>query len=363
MEFLRKSTISGACCVLFISLTFFGTALAARQVIGRPAPIESALRQTNAYSTVVTDFIESHQGNTTIGVPLTIPAVQTALLRAFPQSVVEPAINQLISGTYAWAQGKTTTLDFRIDLTGARINFANYIQEAAEQQAAKLPTCPDNQSPNPQLILQNPLAITCLPAQLSPTIVGNYARQAILSSSFLQDPVLTPANFHLVSSDQLKLPTQTAGPWSPPHLYRQLMESIYVSVAVSIVCISLIIWLHRDRRKGLGRAGVTIGAAGITCIITAMITGEISRLLASHDKVGSLVGQQITTVLQQTVTKVVTILAKDLHQWLLEYGIILTIVGAGTWVSMLIWQRKQSKANTPTEASTPTIPNSSVSIT
>jgi hypothetical protein len=348
MEFLRKSTIGLACLILFASTIFFGVARAFRQVVGQPAPLESALNQTNTYNTLVPNFIQSHEDDTTIGVPLTIPVVQVALQKAFPKSVVQPAVNQLISGTYAWAQGKTPTLTFHINLASAKTNLADYVQQAAEQQAAKLPVCSEDQlhTINPQIAFQNPLSVTCLPPGISIATVGSYAQQAVLDSSFLQNPVVTPASLHLTSNNKLKLPaqqSQSSQTLSLPHIYHQLMESIYVSIALIATCIGTIIWLHRDHFKGMGRAGVIIGWAGLICVLDAVVAGEIPKWLTTHNSLH----QQTTGGFQQTIIKVVAVLAEDFHRWLLWYGVILLVVGLGVWLGILVWRRKRQAPTTP----------------
>jgi hypothetical protein len=360
MEFLRKSTISLACLILFGSAISLGVLMSAKQVIGQPQPLESALQQTNAYNALVTNFIQSHQADTTIGVPLTIPAIQTAIQKAFPPSVVEPAVNQLISGVYAWGQGKTTTLTFRIDLTDAKNNLADYVQQAAVQQAAKLPACTLSQleSINIQAELQNPSMVTCVPPGISNTVIADAAKQAILNGSFLKDPIITPTSLHITSDNQLKLPSQGAQQSvSVPHIYRDLIHGLYIAFALLLVSLGAIIWLHRNHLRGLRRAGATIGWAGLACIIDAIIIGKIPSWLNFNKTLGNSSTQQITAPFQQTITKVATILAQAFHRWLLWYGVILFVVGMGTYIGIRVWQRRKQEP-TVSRLAQPTVSSS-----
>jgi hypothetical protein len=358
MGLLRKSTISLAHLLLFTSLASFGVGLAILHTFGQPGPLERALGQTNIYSDIVTNFIQSHQDSTTIGIPLNIPAVQTAVQQALPNNVIEPAANQLISSVYSWMQGKTPNLAFQIDLTTARVNLANGIQQIAEQQAATLPTCSYSQLfANPALATQNPLAATCLPPGITPTIVGSDAKQVILASKFLKSP-LTPQTLGIANNNQLKLPVDKNKSVSLPHLYHELIESLYGSLVVAIASAATMIWLYRDHLKGIRRVGGTLGWVGALCLVDAFITGEIPHWLKSVTVSSS--GQQVTDSLQQSITKVVTILVDEIHQWLLWYGIVLFVVGAGTWLGILLWQRKQ-KPSTPV-AETPHTPENPVTI-
>jgi hypothetical protein len=367
MEFLRKSAISVACFTLFASLVFFGTALAIRQVVGQPAPLENALDRTNIYSDIVTDFVQSHQDATTIGVPLTIPAIQTAIQEAFPKSVVQPAVNQFISGVYAWAQGKSSTPTFRIDLTSAKTNLANNVGTAVEQQANKLPVCTSSSeiSTVAQLVHQNPLAISCIPPRISSATIGNYAKQVVLTSSFLQNPVLTPQSLHLTTGDTIKLPARTPKSTQTiafPKLYRGLMDSLYASVGLSAICIGSVIWLHRDKVRGIGRVGVTLGWAGFACVADALIAGEIPKWLdANTSKFTDSSGQQVSNILQEAVIRVLAILAKDFRRWLLAYGIIVFVIGVGTWLEIVFLRHKEQKPSTPVVTNgAPVDPNSSI---
>lgn len=345
MEFLRKSLVSLACFILFTSLACFGAILAIRQVVGQPAPIENALAQANAYNAVVTNFIQINKNTAAIGVPLTLPAAQTAVQKAFPESVVEPALNQIISASYAWAQGKTKTIIFRIDLTNAKNNLANYVQQTAEQQAAKLPTCTYNQLLT--LSPESPLSVTCLPPDITSTEVGNEAKQALLTSSFLKNPVLTPSSLNIGNGYQLKLPETQSNSnktTSLPNLYHRLIESLYASAITSLICILAIIWLHRNHLRGLGRAAATIGLAGFACLVDAMLIDAIPNWI-KNSKYGSALNQQTSGSLGQVITKISTILADDLHRWLLDYGVTLFIVGLLAWGGITIWlHRKKQQA-------------------
>jgi hypothetical protein len=346
MEFFRKSTIGAACIILFVSSISFGFTLATWRVIGQPGPIENALSQSNAYNAIVTNFVQSHQDDTTIGVPLTIPAVQAAVQKAFPESVVEPAVNQFISATYAWAQGKTPNLTFSINLSSAKTNLANYVGQAVEQQAATMPTCTQSQIINSEQAEQNPLTITCIPPGVNITTVSNDAKQTVLNSSFLKDPVLTPASLNLVSANKLKLSSQQAATpklISPPTIYHRLIESLYITLGLMLVCIAVIIWLHRSHLRGLRRVGGALGWAGLLCIFDAMITSEAATWL-KHSKLVRSSG--LAGTFYQTITKIVTYLANDYHLWLLRYGIVLLIVGLGTWVGVRIWETKHKKPET-----------------
>lgn len=349
MGILRKSMIGLASFVLFTSLMSFGLGFAFWQVFGHPGPVESALDQADIYDGILANFVQSHQDNTTIGVPLTNGSVQTAVQKAFPKSVVEPAVNQAINGVYAWVQGKTATPTFSIDLSSAKANLADYVEQVATQQAATLPVCSNDQLfTELQQVQQNTLSITCRPAQLSSAAIGAYAKQQVLSSSFLNKP-LTPESLGLTTNGQLKVPSQQSKSTqtiAAPTLYQRLIQDLYASAAVAIICIGIIVWQHRDWLRGLRRAGGILGAAGVVCIVEAEAAGHVHTWLSSSKF--NISGQQVADVLQRSIIKMIGILATDFHRWLLDYGVILFIVGIGTWIGMFILDRKKDKKEGPT---------------
>lgn len=365
MGFFRKATIGLVCFVLFVSLNSFGAALATRQVIGQPGPVEQALAKANAYNAIVPGFIQGNHGSTALGLPLSLPVVQTALQEAFPQSVIQPAANQIISATYAWVQGKASTISFRINLSGARTNLANYVEQAAEQQAAQLPACSYSQLLSlPQTALQNPLAVDCLPPGVTSTELGILAKQSILDSDFLRDPVLTPSALEISDGYQIKLPnnpSESSGSTSLPKAYRWLTESLYASLILTILCVSAIILLHRDRRRGLGRAGVTVTLASLASLFDAFCTGEIPNWLKSSRLETS--STQLSGGLQQVITKTVSMLAEDIHHWLLWYGSILFIIGLCAWIVARILQNRAKQQRQHVPEATSTAGNNSVQIT
>ncbi len=340
--------IGFASFVLFTTVISFGLGLATLNVLGQPKPVESALSQSDIYDAIIDNFIQSNQASSTIGVPLSLPAIQSAVKSALPKSVVEPVTNQVINSVYAWVQGKTTTPQFSIDLSSAKNSLATFVGQAATTQAAALPICTTSQLFNELTeITQNSLSITCRPSQVSSTTIGDYAKQEVLSSSFLNKPI-TPDSLGVTTNGQIKIPssqnskTQTI---AAPTVYHRFVQDLYVSAVIAALCIAVIVWQHRDKLRGIRRAGGVIAVAGVVCIVEASLVGRIPSWLNSSKL--SFSGQVVSSSLQHSIIQTVGILATDFHTWLLNYGIIVFIVGIVTWVGILVLDHKKKEPETP----------------
>lgn len=209
MIWWRKSLVQIFSILLLISLV--GSALATgANVAFSSANLKSKLSQSKLYEHFIDNAIKegqksagsNDQSNESGAVSLSNPNVQQAAKTAFSPQLLQQSVNTFLDSNYAWLQGKTGQPEFVIDLTAAKLSFAQQVGKYAQAHLAGLPVCTNAQladTPDPANI--DPLAAICRPAQLSPEMAGAKVTQNIVTSdNFLGQPLITEQGLNI--SDQ-----------------------------------------------------------------------------------------------------------------------------------------------------------------
>jgi hypothetical protein len=332
MHFLRKSTIVLLCCLLFLTLFGLGGVYTLRAVLGTPKPLEQALNHSGVYNTELHYAITKKQGANSIdGIPLATPGVQAAFEKAFPPSLLHQDMNQVLNGSYDWVQGKTPTPDFRVNLGPARAQLATYIAQYGQMRAAQLPVC--TLSDLQANITASPYTATCLPPGVTAAAVAAQVKQQVLDSTILPTSVL---NARTLTVSNQTIPQQYK---VVPKIYKQIQESIYISLGVVFILALGIVFLHPNRMIGLRRVGATIFWAGLGSVVDAEVIGYGAGRVAT--RIGT--AEQLNQPLASELSSVIKSLVHDLHTSLLAYGIVLLLIGAAMWLVIRFWPfRKRS---------------------
>ena len=116
MQFLRKMAVSAAASLLVLTLFSFGFAWSLHQVFGTSKNIKHALSGSGLYQSAVPAILSQQQNSQSGGntVPLNQPQVKQIIENAFPPQFLQSQTEQAIDQIYAWANGKTPTLQFTV---------------------------------------------------------------------------------------------------------------------------------------------------------------------------------------------------------------------------------------------------------
>lgn len=243
------------------------------QTVGNPEKVKDILDKSGAYQDLIPRLLENTQKEQNPdGITLSDPTVQKAAGAAFTPEFVKQSSERIIDSIYAWLEGRTDKPDFNIDLTGARIGFADRAAQEAQERAAALPRCPGGIS----LAEFDVFTASCLPAGVTPQMVAERVRTGILNGEGLFDT-------SSLNADSLK--TGDGQPMfqefeSLPARYQQAMEApFYLSLAAVLVA-AAIVFLSPGRRKGLKRVGIILAVVGLIMLVISWLFGaEILKRL------------------------------------------------------------------------------------
>lgn len=117
--------------------------------------------------------------------------IAAALKTTFPPSYVDEQLNTILDSTYAWINGKTTTITFSLPINQKKDIAIAQLTTALETAIASLPNCTASNQPSTQNS-----DIVCKPRNLSTYDFAHaLATQAVSSSGLLDQPI-TEKNFN-----------------------------------------------------------------------------------------------------------------------------------------------------------------------
>jgi uncharacterized membrane protein len=342
MGFFRRAALTSLYSLLSITLFSFGVLFSLKMVFGQPKPLEKALDQSGIYSSLVQNVVNQNASNSNL--PLKQPEIQAAAQKAFPPTLLKQSTDQLLDGTYAWLQGKTTTPQFSIDLSPAKTQFANYVGDYTQQRLDSLPACTLANMPT-SLTNLNPFDLTCLPPGASKTAIVQQSKEQVLANTdILSQTLYTPDT---LKNDTGKTLTQQLQ--AIPQAYHRMMLGIYLTGFVALAAIAGILLLHPSRRAGVRRVAITALSVGLVSGLMAFLGSFVLRQAAD-----SLTHSSQTTELVQTkLVTVLHLLADDLRTWWLGYGVLLVAISVGIWVVLRLVKPKQPVASPPLPQSPP----------
>jgi protein-S-isoprenylcysteine O-methyltransferase Ste14 len=273
MHFVRRSFLVLVGVVLPFLL--FATALdfGVLRVAGSPEPVKKILADSGIYSSLVSSALDQAQKSTSNSgeVSLTDPAIKKAAQESFSPQVVQSSTEKVINGVYDWLDGKTSEPDFSVDLTSTKTTFAEKVGQAAKTRAAGLPVCTSAPAST------DPLSATCLPPGVTPTQIGEQAKNSVLSGQgFLEHPNITAGSIKNSNSGQSVFDTSLK---DAPKRYRLAKKTPFILSGLTILAVLAVIFLHSSRRQGLRRAGIIVAAAGVFMLFFAW---SLNRAVAEN---------------------------------------------------------------------------------
>ncbi len=269
MPIVRKFFLGVAASALVFLLFVTALDVSLVRVASSPEPIKKILAESGIYQSAIPSTLEQakkQSGNQT-EIPLSQAAIMTAAEETFTPQLVQTNVEQFIDGIYHWLNGKTNQPDFRLDLSGAKVTFADKVAQIAKARAASLPIC----ATLPSTTTVDVFNASCLPKFITPDQVAAEARDTILhGQGFLNNPVITAdtlkskgSDKSIFAEDQLK---------QAPDIYQAVMATPAILSLLIILAVLAVILLSRPRLAGLRRVGLILAGTGLIVVILALTT-------------------------------------------------------------------------------------------
>ncbi|HKR82309.1 MAG TPA: hypothetical protein VJR27_04910 [Candidatus Saccharimonadales bacterium] len=325
MGFLRRLGLALCATIFSFSIFLFATFVGLYYVFDSPKPLESALRQSGIYDSVVKNAVQQQSQkqdqNTASGsIPLNDSGVSAAIQSALPPATIQTNTEKAIDSIYDWVHGKTKTPDFKIDLTSEQDSIVQGIGSYVRNKLNALPVCVSGtQLPQNTEEIFN---LTCRPANVSVnTLVAQVEKQA-QDQGFLKDASVTASNLKDKNGQPLLDKFNNV-----PKYHHYFIVSLFVLPLVIVLSALGVVFASQTRRGGLRRISVTLITTGIYSLAIALFA-----IWALNHFAGNLTGQNTADaqVIAGKAVDVIKILATDLRKWWLGFGagyLLLGIIG------------------------------------
>ena len=307
---LRKFFYFIAGFLTLVTLLQLPFAFAVSSVFGSPHNIDTALQQGGVYNNFIPLALDQTSKNTTDDSTKKLLAdqgVKNAITSSVQPGDIQAASQSVITGFYAWLEGKTDQPQFTIDLTKPLDQATTKLSAYAQQRAAGLPACTLQQLQT--IDINDPLSLPCLPPGVSSVQVGQqFTQQAKQQIDLLNNPV--------ISSEKLQKEGNTKDLQNSqlPEAYRALHNNKWFVLGLAVILVSLLIFARRNRLAG-------IRIAGILLLVSAGLLA-IFLLLFSIGKGHVHTDTTITEVVVNTVLSLVSQLVAVIRWFAFGYAIL-----------------------------------------
>ncbi|HVX24565.1 MAG TPA: hypothetical protein VG992_04485 [Candidatus Saccharimonadales bacterium] len=331
--------------VLFVALIVWTDAVNFQYNLSKPDKIESWLQESNLYGHFVKNAISGSEvsiGTTgpLSSISLSDSAVQQAAQSAFPPSLVQQDINQFLDSNYAWLQGKTSSPEFRIDLTKEKQSFAQQVGEYVQGYFSTLPICTKAQLAKLKQV--DPLDASCRPANVTPVEEGAIVTDKIArSTSFLSKPVLTAATLNPQKNGSQPYSQHLS---NLPKVYRGVKHLIWTAPIVAVLAAVGILFVAPRKRRGLRRIAEVFIVAGALLLFVKLVSDAVAKHIEQHVFNNNDVGQ-----LQQSLTGFVHRAETALTKIDLYVGLAFVIIGLIVFVYLTSHRESTQPARIATE--------------
>ncbi|MEK7059238.1 MAG: hypothetical protein AAB971_00555 [Patescibacteria group bacterium] len=338
MNWLRKGFVGLLSIILLITLVGIASTANLVHNLSQPNKLEAWLHDSKLYDHVVASALDQSKNSDNSGGSGSIspsdPEVSQAAVDAFSPQLIEQGVNTFLNSNYAWLSGKTDKPDFVIDLSDAKQQFAKRVGDAAYKHLASIPVCTSAQLEQIQLPA-NPLTVNCRPAELSPQTESARVAEEISNNDFLSKPVITASNLSQGEQGGSSKPYYEKLSVAPKAYRLALFAPLILSVLAPLLALG-IVFMSRDRRKGVRRVGIIILEAGIILLATKFVADfSVNRLQAK------LLNDPSLSQLKQPLSDFIHQVESQLVQFNLLFGILFVVLAVVIFV--ILFRAKAQK--------------------
>ena len=305
----------------------------------------------NQVGNIAVDSIKLNDSHTSMGspagsgIPISDPAVQTIVKDTLNASLVRTNVNTVLDSIYTWLGGTDKNLSFSLDLTSAKEQLATGLSSYAKTHAAGLPRCGAVNRNDPV----DPYGATCLPLGVTPDQVAVLAKQQFLAQDFFKNPVIKGEDFKIKDKDGNSIPVTSDNRAQLTRKAYQLSGDLpVIFTVISVVLIVGIVFLSRDRLRGIRRVGTVFLTSGLSLILLYFLTKLLFQWAIKRISV------QNTTVTTQTKLGIdfIGVALKNFERVLLTHAVAFTVLGlAAIILGSVLLRRNRQEDETPTDDS------------
>ena len=313
--------------VLFATIT----AAVALAVVGKSSDIKDVLNQTHSYDRFVPAVIAANKAGAQTADSLNYddPQVAEIFTSSFPASDLRHNSEMVVDDIYAWLNGPSKNLQFKVDFTQNKAVFADKLSAYVIGRLNKLPKCTEQ----PESV--NPLTIQCKPGDYNAADVQkSYRDQLFTSDTFLSKTVLTEKDLPK-NTDGKSLPQQFS---FAPTAWKLLQRSPIILGSLLALLSFSYIFLSPRRRRGISGFGSILISAGISLAIFPIFYDYILPHFTSSYQI-----QSGTTGTQAIMTDVITHVTQHFDSLFITIGIQLAIGGLTIYLLERVTRRESSR--------------------
>lgn len=276
MIWLRRLFVGILSLVMLVALLGTASSFSIINTFNKPAKVESWLNQSGIYNDLLNKTVK--QAETSINSDGQGTNDNTEIVKAaqaaYPTTAFQKDLNSFITSNYNWLQGKAATPNFKIDLTGAKQNFASSFSQYTQSQLLNLPSCTLKQSE--ELSTTNPLALTCLPEGTSVASLQQQIDTEIANSgAFLNNPVITADTINQNNNNQGQPYYQRYS--KAPQVYQQSQKIPLVLAAIALVCVIIVFFIADRKRHGLRDISIILLLSGLLILGASLSADSITK--------------------------------------------------------------------------------------
>jgi len=351
MNILRK--LGAGLCATILSVSLLGVAWSnvGISTIHNRGSVKGWLDKSGFYTKVVNVALEKikapaegKQADNQAGdLPINDPAVQAIAKGVLTPEFLKTNVEKVLDGSYNWLDGSAKNLSFSLDLTNAKQQLATGLGGYATTKAAALKTCVTN-----ELIDDfDAFSSTCRPKGLSAEAVGQKLTDDLLTGDqFLPNPVLTEKDIKIKGSDGSEMPID--GTKQADIVRKSYSFSGYVPYILGIVALLTalgVIFISRDRLKGVRRVGVVLLVNGmlllLTCVALVQLPSVAEEKLSQNTAVGSVAQNNL-------ISDVAKVIFKNIQNVLVIYTAVFIGLGIIAIVASGLLKKRRDKGKNPT---------------
>jgi hypothetical protein len=309
-----------------------------------PATVKKLMAESGIYDSVVPNILSQVNSiSTSYGdISTADPAIQKAAKVSLPPMYIQQNTDLAIDNVYQWLDGKIPQPNFKIDLTGAKVLFANNIADVLQKRLVALPPCTLAQS---RAIAEsgnfNAENATCLPAGISVATIAEQSKSSIINQQdFLKNLNIDSAS---IKNNQGQPVFEQPLVKNIPVQYQRAKKTPMILSVLTLLCGLGVVFLSASWQKGLRHIGINLLVIGLIMLVFSWVFNRtVSTNIVPKVKVDNAIFQQdlrslITDVSQQI----------DKNYW--YFGGLYTALGAAAIVGAEIFMRRAS----PTAIATP----------